>query len=209
VGKHILSTARTLLVARPPMLKLYVGLDKNIELPPQKDGYLLIDDDLEKWGAPQPIIFDPQKDCFNPLQDIDRKKAREIARLLYTASPQGENTLTVRNGRRALAAALVNSERFDKLRFDKDISKKDISKEARQEVNGMIDDLLFTEVMRKVLCNRTNFSFNPRSLTWPESIGRSSVTKMLLYSGCFSCRITEGKLFCRTTVSIYETCTPA
>jgi hypothetical protein len=159
VGKHILSTARTLLVARPPMLKLYVGLDKNIELPPQKDGYLLIDDEVEKWNAPQPIIFDPKKHRFNPLQDIDRKKAREIARLLYTASPQGENTLTVRNGRRALAAALVNSERFDKLRFDKDVSK-----EARQEVNGMIDDLLFTDVMRKVLCNRTNFSFNPRSV---------------------------------------------
>jgi hypothetical protein len=141
------------------MKKLYVGLDKDIELPPQKDGYLLIDKEVKKWNAPQPIIFDYKKHHFNPLQDIDKKKAREIARLLYTASPQGENTLTVRNGRRALAMSLAKSESFDKLKFDRDVTK-----EARLEVNGMVDDLLFTDVMRKVLCNRTNFSFNPRAV---------------------------------------------
>jgi hypothetical protein len=33
-----------------------------------------------------------------------------------------------------------------------------------EEVNGMIDDLLASPVLRRVLCNPTNFSFNPRSL---------------------------------------------
>jgi hypothetical protein len=47
-------------------------------------------------------IFDPLKHSFNPLKDIDYKKARELADVLYTISPQGENTLTVGNGRRAL-----------------------------------------------------------------------------------------------------------
>ena len=61
--------------------------------------------------VPRARVFDPHKHCFNPLKDIDYKKAREIADVLYTIAPQGENTLTVRNGKRAL---LSGEKRFDK-----------------------------------------------------------------------------------------------
>jgi hypothetical protein len=81
--------------------KLYVGLSKEIELP--KTGCLFITDDVP--DVPRSRIFDPQKYSFNPLNNIDYRKAREIAEVLYTIAPQGENTLTVRNGKRALLKA--------------------------------------------------------------------------------------------------------
>src|SRR5882757_1827636 len=53
-----------------------------------------------------------------PLKDIDYKKARQLAEVLYTLAPQGEGTLTVRNGKRALLTALLNAKRLDKVRGD-------------------------------------------------------------------------------------------
>jgi hypothetical protein len=100
---------------------------------------------------PRARIFDPLRHCFNPLKDIDYKNARELADVLYTVSPQGENTLTVRNGKRAMLKALLNAKRLDKVQGD-------------EEVSGMIDDLLASPVLTRVLCNPTNFSFNPNSL---------------------------------------------
>src|SRR6202035_3954438 len=100
---------------RSPMNKLYVGLSKNVELP--DGGFLFINDEIPQlpdWKRPK--IFDPLKHGFNPLKDIDYRKAREIADVLYTVYPQGENTLTVRNGKRALLKALLHSKSLDKIK---------------------------------------------------------------------------------------------
>lgn len=110
--------------------------------------------DDEVRDVPRARIFDPLKHCLNPLTNIDYKKARELADALYTASPQGEATLTVRNGKRALLQRLVASERLDKIEYEKD----------DEEVQAMIDDLLASPVLKRMLCNPTNFSFNPRSV---------------------------------------------
>jgi hypothetical protein len=128
------------------MNKLYVGLTKAIDLP--KGGFLFIDDELP--DIPRARIFDPRLDSFNPLKGIDYKKAREIADVLYTVYPQGENTLTVRNGRRALMHALIRAKRLDKVTGD-------------EEVRGLMDDLLASPILDRVLCNPTDFPFNPRS----------------------------------------------
>jgi hypothetical protein len=128
------------------MNKLYVGFSKQITLP--KGGCLFIDDEVRE--VPRARVFDPLKDCFNPLADISYKKAREIADVLYTISPQGENTLTVRNGKRALLNALLGAKRLDEVR-------------GEEEVSGMVEDLLMSPVLKHVLCSPTNFSFNPRS----------------------------------------------
>jgi hypothetical protein len=68
------------------MNKLFVGFSKQIELP--KGGCLFIDDEVRE--IPRAPTFDPLKHCFNPLADIDYKKAREIVDVAYTISPQGE-----------------------------------------------------------------------------------------------------------------------
>lgn len=128
------------------MNSLSVGLTKDFELP--RGGFLLIDDEVR--DIPRSRIFDPLKDGFNPLKDIDYKKARQLSEVLYTIAPQGENTLTVRNGKRALLQALLKAKRLDEVRGD-------------EEVSGMIDDLLASPVLKQVLCGAGKFSFNPRT----------------------------------------------
>jgi hypothetical protein len=86
-------------------------------------------------------------------------KAREIADILYTVSPQGENTLTVRNGKRALLKMLLDGPKaLDKL--PRNYGKADV---GPLEALATVDDILVSPVLRRVLCNPTNFSFNPNS----------------------------------------------
>lgn len=139
--------------SRPYMNKLQVGFSKEIELP--KGGCLLIADEMP--DVLRSRVFDPSKHSFNPLQHLDYRKAREIADILYTASPQGENTLTVRNGKRALLHLLMERPgRFDTIKPN---GKDDATKEAM----AAIGDILISPILRNVLCKPTNFSFNPRS----------------------------------------------
>ncbi|WGS22487.1 MULTISPECIES: hypothetical protein [unclassified Bradyrhizobium] len=49
---------------------------------------------------------------------MDYKKSRTIADVLYTVTPQGENTLRVRNGKRALVKALLKAKRVDQIKGD-------------------------------------------------------------------------------------------
>jgi hypothetical protein len=134
------------------MNKLYVGFTKKIELP--EGGCLLIDDEVQ--DVPRARVFDPKKHSFNPLKNLDYKKAREIAEILYTASPEGENTLTVRNGKRALLKILLEGkERLDRLRGGKE--------PGAIEAMETVDDVLMSPVLKRVLCNPTNFSFKPTS----------------------------------------------
>jgi hypothetical protein len=131
------------------MNQLFVGLSKEVELP--SNGFLFINDEIPEvpdWKRPK--IFDPLKHGFNPLKDIDYRKAREIADVLYTVYPQGENTLTVRNGKRALLKALLQSQSLDKIKGD-------------DEVSGMIGDILASPVLRGVFCEGRRFTFNPKS----------------------------------------------
>lgn len=129
--------------------KLYVGITKTVDLP--KGGFLFIDDEVPKlpeWKRPR--YFDVSKHSFNPLDDIDHKKARELATALYTIAPQGENTLTVRNGKRAMLHALLEADQLDEVDGD-------------EEVRGMIGDLMASPLLRQVLCSPTNFTFRDTS----------------------------------------------
>lgn len=150
------------------MNALRAGLTKSVE--PPKGGCLFISDEVP--NVPRARIFNPMEHHFNPLQGIDYKKAREIANVLYTIYPQGEDTLTVRGGRRGLARFLQKFSRLDAL--ETHLSKKAAAHErdkknneplsaTEAEVIGVVSDVLLSPVLRRVLCNPTNFSFNPRS----------------------------------------------
>jgi hypothetical protein len=109
------------------MNQLHVGFTKTIEVPEHRlPGYsvrrsgLLISD--EATEIPRPRIFDPLKHSFNPLAHLGYKEARQLADVLYTVSPQGENTLTVRNGKRALLRALLKAKRLDKVEGDEEVT---------------------------------------------------------------------------------------
>jgi hypothetical protein len=121
-------------------------------------GFLLIDDGsmtdafLEEF--PRAVRFDLDEHSFNPLKNMDYKCARDFAALLYGLSPQGNSTLTARNGRRALVQLLLgDAKRLDHLPRGKD--------PADLEALGMVDELLVSPVVRNILCRPTNFSFKP------------------------------------------------
>lgn len=128
--------------------KLYIGFSKQIDLPTSK--FIFINDEIPKLFRAR--LFDPLKDHFNPLARIDYRRARHLVDVLYTTTPQGENTLTVRNGKRALLKALLDAKSFDEIEGD-------------DEVSGMIDDLLVSPVLKRVLCTPgEQFSFATNSI---------------------------------------------
>lgn len=129
------------------MNTLHIGFTKHVEPPPK--GFLFIHDEVPPMTHAQ--VFEPAKHSLNPLKGITYKKARALAEVLYSITLQGENTLTVRDGKRELFKALLRSRRLDLIKSDSD------------EVNDMIGDLLMSPVLRKVLCNSTNFAFSARS----------------------------------------------
>jgi hypothetical protein len=131
------------------MNRLYVGLRKEIELP--KGSFLFIGDDVPPH--PKAKVFDPLEHRFNPLKDISYKRARELSDVLYTIAPQGENTLTVRNGKRRLLKALLSADRLDRIKFEKD----------DEELRGTIEDLLQSPVLKSVLCTDDEFAFTGKN----------------------------------------------
>lgn len=129
---------------------LFIGFSSVVELP--KTGFLFIHDEVP--DIPRARVFDPLVASFNPLARMSYKQARDLADVLYAINPQGENTLTVRNGKRALLKAFLHKDtrRFDKMATDD------------EEVTAMVDDLLSSPVLRKTLCDPQNlFSFRPNS----------------------------------------------
>lgn len=128
--------------------KIYIGQTKEVVLP-DKGGFLLIDDEVPEVSRSR--IFDPMVHCFDPLKGITYKKARELVDVLYAIFPQGENTLTVRNGKRELLRCFLEGKRLDKIR-------------ASDEASGVVNDLLMSPVLRLMLCSPTNFSFNVNSV---------------------------------------------
>jgi len=121
--------------------------------------FLLIDDGpiAEAFSAqfPKAKQFDISRHSFNPLKGMDYKRARDFAATIYTASPEGKDTLTVRNGRRSLAKLLLtNVSRLDKLAAN----TTNIGPGAIEAIDT-IDDLLLSPMLRQVLCSPSNFTF--------------------------------------------------
>jgi len=143
--------------------KLLVGhADKTEQLLHINGGFLLLaEPDLcaaAQHKFPRAHVFDPLAHSFNPLKDMDYRGARDFAALLYGISPEGGNTLTVRNGRRALTRLLLsNKPRLDKLL---PIPLTEMH-EGTLEALATINDLLLSPVLTNVLCKPTNFSFKP------------------------------------------------
>ncbi len=138
--------------------KLYVGREKTVELP--KGGCLLIDDevrDVKEWRRPR--VFDPLEHCFNPLKDIDYRKACDLVAVFEAVFPAGQGTLTKEGVPDVLLEALLaGPTRLDTLLEDKSADPSYVSAQR------MIRRLMRSPVLRRVLCNPTNFTFKPNSV---------------------------------------------
>jgi len=152
------------------MNKLFVGFSKDEFIENDlrefcQDGFLYIADELPAVPAKfRPLTFNTTRHSFNPIKDISRKDARELATVLYTLYPQGQDTLTVRNGRRALAQLF--SKKFENIaKIEQWLWKKSEQDEltpANAEALGVLNDILFSPVLESVLCPKQHeFDFKP------------------------------------------------
>jgi hypothetical protein len=154
---------------------------------------LIIDDEVR--DIPRPRVFDPLQHSFNPMKGIDEDKAEDLAELLFTLSPGDDATLKVRNGTIALAEALLDADRFDKVK-------------GGEEVSLIMASLLFSPTRRNVLCKPTNFSFNVYSVIQAR-INRAELgDKTALTLGLFRWCIIGGRLCALTSASMAAISTP-
>jgi hypothetical protein len=128
------------------MKKLYVGTKIQIELP--KCPFLYLHDEIPE--IPRARIFNPLKDSFNPLKQIDHKKARELTEIIFTIYAKGSDTLTLQRGKMKLPQLLLDARRVDQIKGDDD-------------VQPIINDILFSPVLKSILCSKMQFSFNANS----------------------------------------------
>lgn len=142
------------------MNNLLIGTrDKTEQLLAWADkSFLLIDDGpiAEAFLSRGAKLFDVERHTFNPLRGMDYKQARDFAQILYSANPEGKDTLTVRNGKRALVRLLLEKPtRLDRLEGD----ERD---PGTVEALATVNDILLSPVLRRVLCSPTNFAFKGR-----------------------------------------------
>jgi len=147
--------------ARPMANYLLIGTNDKTEaaLHAAELPFLLIDDGpiadafAERFAA---RTFDPAKDSFNPLRGMTHRQAREFADILYIASPHGETTLTVRNGKRKMPSLLLENSRLDQLKGGAD--------PGVVEAIDTINDLLFSPTLKRVLCRHDFHIVEKRSI---------------------------------------------
>jgi hypothetical protein len=138
------------------MNQLYVGFAKEISLP--KGGFLLIDDEL--WNIPRSRVFDPLEHSFNPIKNINYRSACDFVEIIDALFSRGENTLTKDTGLDFLHDALEAAPKtLEGLIAPPD--KK--SSTGHVWAYSKIRRVLRSHVLFRVLCNPTNFSFNPNS----------------------------------------------
>ena len=126
-----------------PINKLILGFSKEIARP--KGSWVWIDDKVVEH--PKLRAFEPLKNHFNPLKDISYKKAREISEVLYTIAVARREHADREERKASSPEDTPKAKRLDEVTGD-------------EEVRGMMDDLLVSPVLKRVLCCDGNeFSF--------------------------------------------------
>jgi hypothetical protein len=137
------------------MNRIYIG---TTPVEPPKGGYLFIHDEVPDLHRAR--VFDPTTDSFNPLKDIDYRKASELVEIFDSLFSRGDSTLTKDTGLDFIAEALDGTPTT----LDELIEKPDKkSPPGHIWAYGKIQRLMRSPVLRHMLCTPTNFSFKPNS----------------------------------------------
>lgn len=140
------------------MNALLVGTKKEPILSYLPDTFLLIDDGelidaIEIPPRKDVTLFDVSRHSFNPLKDMDYRRARDFISVLDAIFPEGEGTLTRKNANFILLNALLDKPKtMDKLVYPK-------ADNAHTDAYQKIQTLLLSPILRNVLNRPTNFSF--------------------------------------------------
>lgn len=144
------------------MNRLIVGTDTEPFHEPYPVPFLLIDDGelidtIELPPRRKIIYFDVSKHHFNPLKNLDYKKARDFVSVLDAVFPEGQNTLTKKNSNFVLLNALLdNPTKLSKLIPEPKNTKDTGLTDAYQK----IQTLLLSPVLYRVFERATNFPLN-------------------------------------------------
>ncbi|MDZ4761219.1 MAG: hypothetical protein SGJ21_09125 [Alphaproteobacteria bacterium] len=143
------------------MNKLIVGNDKTIFLDHLPETFLIIDDGAIVDQIPLPARrkitqLDLDFHSFNPLKDIDYRRAREFIAVLDAVFPEGEDTLTKKTSNFALLNALLAQP----TRLDKLIPRPSKNDAGAIDAYQKIQTLLLSPGLNRFLCNPTNFSMD-------------------------------------------------
>lgn len=136
---------------------LLVGTNKTQILEHLPDTFLLIDDgpliDAIKTPPRRKVTrFDVTKHTFNPLKDIDYRRARDFIYVLDAIFPEGQNTLTRKNSNFVLLKALrANPKSLPTLVPPK------WNDPAHTDALQKIETLLLSPVLSTVLTGPQNF----------------------------------------------------
>jgi hypothetical protein len=129
--------------------KLYVGLKRTLA-PPKKG--LFIHHKVPDIRLAE--TFEPQRDCFNPLRDMDYKKACMLVGVFEALFPAGQNTLTKEGVPDILLEELMQEPKKLSDMFPN--KSKDPSYVSAQR---MVSRIVRSPLLKRALCSRSNFSF--------------------------------------------------
>lgn len=135
--------------------KIHIG-QFHISIP--KGGYLFIDDEIPT--IPDARIFDPTQHSFNPLHNIDYRKATGIVDIFDALFSRGDSTLTKDTGLDFIADALEDNPTSLETLIDEPGRG---ASPGHIWAYGKVRRLMRSPVLKQMLCTPTNFSFNPRS----------------------------------------------
>ena len=138
------------------MNRIHIGISKSLELP--QSGFLLIDDEVR--DIPRARVFDPTIHSFNPLKDLDYRRACDFLDTLDALFSRGDSTLTKDTGLDYIGDALDRNPRSLVELIPEPDGK---SSPGHVWAHGKIKRLLRSPVLRRMLTKPANFSFNPRS----------------------------------------------
>lgn len=138
------------------MNKLFVGFSKEVELP--KGGYIFIGDEVPE--VPRARAFNPLEHSLNLLEDLSYRKICDIVDIFDALFSRGDGTLTKDTGLDFLAEALGAEPRSLETLIEEPDRK---SSTGHIWAYSKVRRILRSPVLRRVLCNPTNFSFNPNS----------------------------------------------
>lgn len=122
------------------MLQLHLGTH---DLKPTRRGCLFIHDTVPDFLLSS--VFDPTKHSLDVLKGMTPRRARDLADVLFSLTPEGENTLTARRARSSLMHALAKAEDFERMTFEG---------EGAEYAKMLVDDMLFIPELASVLCGR-------------------------------------------------------
>lgn len=141
------------------MNKLIVGSDKSPIPADLPDTFLLIDDgEISDGLSIRAKHFNPEKHAFNPLKDMDDRKADAFLSVLDAVFPEGANTLTRRYSNHFLFKHLIaKPKRLDKLALP---SKDPYERDAYEK----IERFLLSPVLEPVLNTTLSFTFSRKNI---------------------------------------------